>query len=205
MVLRLQSTAIRSLPRHRLGLRAAAPARPAYTQITCQPHPSSRTLHGVATATTGLTRPSTGSSLHTVTRPSPSYVARRALHASSSSLQGGLPPRGGAGGGGGGSPIGNIFGQQQKKPGETLAEAGVDLTQLAAQGECGIAAHVFVDEPLSARKENATHCATSRFRPSRSSSTLSHRQAGSCHREVSGCRHTPTRTQTHTHTHQSMS
>ena len=47
-----------------------------------------------------------------------------------------MPPRGGGGppGGGGGQPIGNIFGNQ-KKPGETLAEVGVDLTQLAAEGK----------------------------------------------------------------------
>lgn len=47
-----------------------------------------------------------------------------------------MPPRGGGGGGdgGGGQPIGNIFGNQ-KKPGETLAEVGIDLTQLAAEGK----------------------------------------------------------------------
>lgn len=38
-------------------------------------------------------------------------------------------------GGGGGHPLGNIFAQQQKKPGETLAEVGTDLTTLAAEGK----------------------------------------------------------------------
>ena len=34
-------------------------------------------------------------------------------------------------GGGGGQPLGNIFGQQEAKPGETLKQYTVDLTELA--------------------------------------------------------------------------
>lgn len=55
----------------------------------------------------------------------------RGFHTSLDARQPGLPPRGS---GGHGQPLGNIFGQQQKKPGETLAESGVDLTKLAAEG-----------------------------------------------------------------------
>lgn len=58
----------------------------------------------------------------------------RSFHVSSFKPQAGLPPRGGSGGGPG-QPLGNIFGQQQKQPGETLAEVGIDLTKLAAEGK----------------------------------------------------------------------
>lgn len=59
---------------------------------------------------------------------------RRSFHESAVSKQGGMPPPRGGGGGGPGQPIGNIFGNQ-KKAGETLAEVGIDLTQLAAEGK----------------------------------------------------------------------
>ena len=64
---------------------------------------------------------------------SPSLLAVRSLHVVPKSQQAGLPPRGSGGGGSPGQPLGSIFGQQ-KKPGETLAEAGIDLTKLAAEG-----------------------------------------------------------------------
>ena len=46
-------------------------------------------------------------------------------------------PPGGGGGGPGGMNLGNIFNQQNqnKKPGETLEEYGVDLTKLAKDGK----------------------------------------------------------------------
>lgn len=65
---------------------------------------------------------------HTRLLASPLLV--RTLHSTPRKQQAGLPPRGG---GNPGQPLGSIFGQQ-KKPGETLAEAGIDLTKLAADG-----------------------------------------------------------------------
>lgn len=72
---------------------------------------------------------------HDTSRSRSNRGITRSFHSSSNNRQaGGLPPRG-SGGGSPGQPIGNIFGQGQKKPGETLAEVGVDLTQLAAEGK----------------------------------------------------------------------
>jgi ATP-dependent Clp protease ATP-binding subunit ClpB len=57
------------------------------------------------------------------------------------------PP--GGGGGGGGQPLGNIFGQQEPKPGEVLEQYTVDLTQLAKENKL---------DPVIGRYEEIRRC-----------------------------------------------
>lgn len=53
------------------------------------------------------------------------------------------------GGGGGGQPLGNIFGQQEPKPGEVLEQYTVDLTQLAKENKL---------DPVIGRYEEIRRC-----------------------------------------------
>lgn len=53
------------------------------------------------------------------------------------------------GGGGGGQPLGNIFGQQESKPGEALEQYTVDVTQLAKDNKL---------DPVIGRYEEIRRC-----------------------------------------------
>ena len=76
---------------------------------------------------------------------------RTVLHPSVPSIQtrSFSQPPGGGGGGGGGQPLGNIFGQQEPKPGEVLEQYTVDLTQLAKENKL---------DPVIGRYEEIRRC-----------------------------------------------